>query len=63
MTDLASVAEEGGYDLVINCTGVWAGRLAGDDKVKPLRGQVRGRTKTNRFSHSCFFKKNKITFA
>ena len=55
MTDLASVAEEGGYDLVINCTGVWAGRLAGDDKVKPLRGQVRGRTKTNRFSHSCFF--------
>ncbi len=41
VTDLASVAEDGGYDLVINCTGVWAGRLAGDDKVKPLRGQVR----------------------
>ncbi len=43
VTDLARVATEGGFDLVVNCTGVWAGQLAGDDKVRPYRGQVQCR--------------------
>lgn len=28
------------FDLIINCTGVWAKFLANDDRVEPLRGQV-----------------------
>lgn len=28
------------YDIIINCTGLGAKVLAGDQKVKPIRGQV-----------------------
>jgi len=28
------------YDCVVNCTGVQAGKLTGDQQIKPLRGQV-----------------------
>lgn len=38
VTDLTKLGPN--YDLVINCTGVWAGKVAKDAKVAPLRGQV-----------------------
>jgi D-amino-acid oxidase len=28
------------FSLVVNCTGVWAGKLVGDTAVTPIRGQV-----------------------
>lgn len=28
------------FDVVVNCTGVKARTLAGDDRVQPIRGQV-----------------------
>ena len=31
VTDLAALGDR--YDLVINCTGVWAGELTGDKRV------------------------------
>ena len=31
---------KGNYDLVINCSGVWARQLVNDDTVYPIRGQV-----------------------
>jgi hypothetical protein len=33
-------ALKGNYDLVINCSGVWARQLVNDDAVYPIRGQV-----------------------
>lgn len=38
VTDLAGVLAEA--DVVVNCAGLEAGRLAGDDTVVPVRGQV-----------------------
>lgn len=38
VTDLDALALK--YDVVVNSTGVWAGKLTGDGKVAPLRGQV-----------------------
>ncbi|XP_059088634.1 D-aspartate oxidase-like [Tigriopus californicus] len=38
VSDLTKVGQN--YDLVINCTGVWAGEVAKDAKVAPVRGQV-----------------------
>jgi D-amino-acid oxidase len=37
--DLSSLGEAGG-DVVVNCAGVGAGRLAGDGDLRPVRGQV-----------------------
>lgn len=37
VSDLAGI---GGGALVVNCTGVWAGGLAADPQVLPVRGQV-----------------------
>ncbi len=31
---------KGNYDLVINCSGVWARQLVNDEAVYPIRGQV-----------------------
>jgi D-amino-acid oxidase len=28
------------FDLIINCTGVWASELTKDTQIAPLRGQV-----------------------
>eukprot|EP00095_Tigriopus_kingsejongensis_P004224 maker-scaffold74_size411160-snap-gene-3.15 protein:Tk04224 transcript:maker-scaffold74_size411160-snap-gene-3.15-mRNA-1 annotation:"d-aspartate oxidase-like" len=38
VTDLTQMGAQ--FDLIINCTGVWARDLANDPKVGPLRGQV-----------------------
>jgi len=38
VTSLESLLDE--YSCVVNCTGVHAGKLTGDEKIKPLRGQV-----------------------
>jgi D-amino-acid oxidase len=41
LREVASLAAEGGPDhLVVNCGGVRAGELAGDERVYPIRGQV-----------------------
>lgn len=36
--DLSGLYER--YEVIVNCTGVWAGELAGDASVEPIRGQV-----------------------
>lgn len=33
------LADEG-YEIIINCAGINAGKLSGDLSVKPIRGQV-----------------------
>ena len=33
-------ALKGDYDLVVNCSGVWARQLVNDEDVYPIRGQV-----------------------
>lgn len=39
--DLHSLEElKGNYDVVINCSGVWARQLVNDESVYPIRGQV-----------------------
>ena len=38
VTDLEPLRRK--YDVVINCAGVWAKHLTGDNKINPLRGQV-----------------------
>ena len=38
INDLWEVADNS--DVVVNCTGAWAGELAKDKAVAPLRGQV-----------------------
>ena len=40
VTDLARLGAERNADLIINCTGVWASKVAGDSEIVPLRGQV-----------------------
>jgi D-amino-acid oxidase len=37
--ELAALEEAGG-DMVVNCSGVGAARLTGDDEIRPVRGQV-----------------------
>lgn len=37
---IEKLADEGDYDVVINCSGLGAKKLVNDDKVKPVRGQV-----------------------
>ncbi len=46
VTDLAAVGVDGGFDVVVNCTGVWARDVAKDPGVRPMRGQVRGGLKS-----------------
>ena len=33
--------ELSGFDVIVNCTGLGANQLVGDNAVQPLRGQVR----------------------
>ena len=37
---LNELIDDGGYDLIINCTGLGARELAADNTVKCIRGQV-----------------------
>ncbi len=41
LSELTSLQNrETGYELIVNCTGVWAAELVSDAAVKPIRGQV-----------------------
>ena len=33
--------ELSGFDVIVNCTGLGANQLVGDNTVQPLRGQMR----------------------
>ena len=41
VASLTGIADEFGFDVVINCTGVQSRYLVDDISVKPLRGQVK----------------------
>lgn len=38
--EVGSLAETGGFDAVVNCTGLGARRLCGDEACFPIRGQI-----------------------
>ena len=41
VSELASLDSiDGSFEVVVNCTGVWASKLVGDASVYPIRGQV-----------------------
>lgn len=40
VSSIEKLADEGEYDVVINCTGLGAKELVNDNEVKPVRGQI-----------------------